>query len=117
LGPYGAPNLKKKPSMKKIKDGEDEPVGEIPAYIYATYKYKPSLYYENIKQSYEQRLYSDTVALIDQKEKQGRLNTQIDNLDSLVKIAADKKNTAISSFEHMMGAALRESYWQPEDEY
>jgi len=45
------------------------------------------------------------------------LEETLDSLNTKLDEWLDKKKAAIAKFEHMMGAALRESYWQPEDEY
>jgi hypothetical protein len=112
-GPKRANKLKKKPTMKN----SEEDTTTIPAYIYATYKYKPDLYYEKIKDSFEKKLYADTAALETYKAKCLRIKELMDKIFDTINIAVTKKETVISNFEHMMGAALRESYWQPEDEY
>ena len=89
----------------------------VPTYIYAIYRYKPDLYYETIKKSWEQKLYQDKVDLVDYTAKQTKLKDLIEKIEAKLKEYSNEKDETISKFEYMMGAALRESYWQPEDEY
>lgn len=89
----------------------------VPKYIYGTFKYKPDWYYEKIKDSWIQKKYQDTQDLAEYEDRQKKLETLIDDTTKEISNLIEDKKLTISKFEHMMGAALRESYWQPEDEY
>ena len=105
-------------SLKKKKTSnttDDE--AEIPKYVYAIYKYKPTLYYEKIKASWEQKLYDDNKDLEKNEDKKAALETLIENMKTLIDEKTQEQEELRLKFEHVMGAALRESYWQPEDEY
>ena len=116
-----APNetLKKAKQLSTTEQNED-----VQSYLYATYKYRPDLYYEQIKKSWEQKLYQDKTDLADYQARKIKLNDLIDKVkiklygdnDEIIGLINEKKDL-IAKFEYMMGAALRESYWQPEDEY
>lgn len=100
-------------------------------YLYATFSYKPALEKEKLKENYEilynnhQRIYNNNLTLIE-----GTNPTKINGtkkelgLTNYIKAQKQKrqslyeqKQTLIADFENMMGPALREGNWQPEDEY
>lgn len=89
----------------------------VPKYVYATFKYKPSWYYENIKNAWVKQQKNDNANLTKWESKQSLLKTLNETIKDMIEDKLNKKNDEIAKFEHMMGAALRESYWQPEDEY
>ena len=83
--------------------------------VYMTYKYKPQLYYENIIKTWQIKLATDlenkenyNTELIEIEQNIADLEEEIDNL-------LHNKDELITSFEHMMGPALREGYWNPEN--
>lgn len=89
----------------------------VPTYIYATYRFAPDLYYTKIKEIWEQKLYNDNQDLQKYTDKQIHVKGLLKSLQETLTNAIEAKNEEVAKFEHMMGAALRESYWQPEDEY
>lgn len=105
--------LKMKPSVSMTTDQDEE----LPKYLYATYKYKPSLYYTKIKEMWERKITKDRQMLNIYETKQKYLESLLKQFSDELDVECDKKETIINKFEHMMGAALRESYWQPDDEY
>ena len=84
-------------------------------YIYAVYDYDPRVYYERVIETWTNRLDQDTANYNLNEQKRldliARLNTLIDEQTLLIK----EKEDTIAKFNKMMGAALREGYWQPED--
>ena len=84
-------------------------------YIYAVYDYDPRVYYERVVETWTNRLDQDTANYNLNEQKRldliTRLNTLIDEQTLLIK----EKEDTIAEFNKMMGAALREGYWQPED--
>ena len=83
--------------------------------VYLTYKYTPRLKYEQAEKIWSIRLLRDqndvtnlTTELEEKKATRERVQTEYDEL------MADKEDI-IAKFNRMMGPALRESYWQPED--
>lgn len=100
-------------------------------YLYATFSYKPALEKEKLKENYEilynnhQRIYNNNLTLIEgtnptkingTKKELGLANyikAQKQKRQSLY----EQKQALIADFENMMGPALREGNWQPEDEY
>lgn len=90
---------------------------EIPNCLYATFKYKPDWYYEKIKDSWIRKLDKDKADLDKYSNRQTKLETFLDNIKAKINELVKEKEAEIARFEHMMGAALRESYWQPENEY
>ena len=83
--------------------------------VYLTYQYSPVLYYERIKQVWEYRLMSDEKELDDMQNTLDDLNATLTAyLDQQAQILNAKKQEQ-SYFETLMGPALREGYWQPDD--
>ena len=93
---------------------------ETSSAVYLTYVYEPILYYTAVAQTWEEKLGRD-------KDLLGEIETELDNvspegviqlLDYVTSEYNDliliKKNK-IKKFENLMGPALREGYWQPED--
>ena len=91
--------------------------------LYALYTYDPILYYSNILTIWQIKLANDKNALDDLQEE---LGTEEGNTRTgLLKIIYDtsveydsileQKNKLLRDFEHMMGPALREGYWSPEN--
>lgn len=83
--------------------------------VYLTYKYKPQLYYDNIRIVWENRLSQDEQNLATAKSRLATIQLQIDHLTNLYQTNLDNKNKTCKAFERLMGPALRESQWQPED--
>lgn len=85
--------------------------------LYLTYQYQPQLYYENIKKIWEIRLckdqddYINLVAVINAKEQ------LIENLTLQKSSILTEQEILRKDFENLMGPALREGVWQPEDDY
>ena len=93
-----------------IKQGENES-----HLLYLTYDYTPKTYYDNIVQTWTNRKAKD-------EADRERLDAEVANLkDSLaqnkeqLQVLLDTKKKAVADFETMMGPALREGYWQPDN--
>jgi hypothetical protein len=43
------------------------------------------------------------------------LNRVINNFEEVIRIMLKEKFEDVRKFDHLMGPAMRESYWQPED--
>lgn len=83
--------------------------------VYLTYDYDPITYYTNIRNMWQKKLESSKT---DQKllsEEQEKLENSITNLKEVIQIMLHDKFEDTRKFDHAMGPALRESYWQPED--
>lgn len=84
---------------------------------YVTYGYVPDLVQKNVKKTYEIRLNRDLAqeqALTDEIEQ---IKTDIEEKETEYNELVEQKKILITQFENMMGPALREGFWQPEDEY
>ena len=106
-------NLTKLKSVTNIEFDENN----IIKIKYLTYEYVPQLWFENMKKTYTSRLAQD-------EQKEAALTQEIDSIkQELAQLQAqydeykDEKEKVIIDFQNMMGPALREGYWQPEDEY
>lgn len=84
---------------------------------YLTYEYVPQLWFENVKKTYTSRLAQDEQKEIELKQEIEDIKEEIRELQAQYNEYKDEKEKAIIDFQNMMGPALREGYWQPEDEY
>lgn len=85
--------------------------------IYATYDYEPELYYDQIKKVWEARLAKDQADAQKYAEKEEAINTRIAELETEYDELLAEKAKKIAYFERIMGPAIREGNWQPEDNY
>ena len=110
-------------------------VGENdPTTVYLTYDYRPSLFYENIEAMWKTRLAEDTARKAYLQQELAKINYNLYGTDSKYPIAnlnvknikqinlygkylnlIHKKQNIIKQFNALMGPALRQGYWQPED--
>lgn len=80
-----------------------------------TFAYRPALYYENIFNTFSNKLLEDealekeaTTKIIEIEEKIKKLEEKYSNL-------LEQKKNLISDFENMMGPALKEGSWQADN--
>jgi len=85
--------------------------------IYAVYQFKPNLYYNNIVRTYGTVLAQNTNIINTVSNEITTLKNEIENLEKQKTNLLNQKEEIISKFENLMGPALREGKWQPEDEY
>ena len=105
-----------------------------PKTVYVTYSYRPKLYYESIVEMWSARLAQDTARKAELDIQIAKINynlygrnskysmqginlaniTDI-NLKGKFKNLIQNKNNLIKEFNALMGPALREGYWQPEN--
>ena len=122
VGIYHYPN--QITSFEVVKDNEGNPTGirripieskETLTKVYLTYDFDPITYYRNIRLMWEKKLLA---VRTDQKllsDEQFQLETSITNLKEVIRAMLKDKFTDTRKFDHLMGPAMRESYWQPED--
>lgn len=84
-------------------------------FVYVTYDYQPRLYYENVCRVWEQRVVKDEAELARAKVAVEAIKLEISDLESDQKQLIAEKEEEIENFQRMMGPALREGYWQPDD--
>lgn len=86
-----------------------------PNTVYLTYTFEPKLYYDAIVKVWEAKRAADQKNLdqvtAELEDLEDKLEAAIKNQESLL----NNKKTIIREFNEMMGPALREGYWQPED--
>lgn len=83
--------------------------------VYLTYKYKPQLQYEKVKQTWQVRLARDTQEYETSSAALDILENQISTLENQYNNLLEQKRSAVNDFDQFMGPALRESFWRPED--
>lgn len=94
--------------------------------VYVTYSYQPKLYFDNVIQAISERQAKDT-------EDLAKINTELGPKDKNapeystgiygkynkvlydIQIKRTEKQQKITDFERLMGPALREGYWQPDN--
>jgi len=91
------------------------PSGQGKKQVYLIYKYTPRLYTESVKRTWETRLAKDMADIDSLAAKETFLTNIISLLNTTKANLLAEKEAAISAFNKMMGPALRESYWQPEN--
>lgn len=113
-------------NLVQLKDF-NPPLGENDSpRIYMTYQYTPDLYYERVIQIWQQRMKNDTIELQNAEDRLKEIDHLLNGYEDDEKVhhegyyekrdaLIEEKNLAISRLERVMGAALREGYWQPED--
>ena len=83
--------------------------------VYLTYTYEPQLYYENITKVWMTRLEKDRQTLQKATTELGELETQLEEINNTIDELLKEKEAENEYFSNLMGACLREGYWQPED--
>ena len=89
--------------------------------VYATFNYRPKTYHENIIKVLKLRISKDDKIINDADTKLNHpdngLNKSIETIKNQQKDFLQQKKIIINEFESLMGPALREGKWQPEDDY
>ena len=95
--------------------------------VYVTYSYHPCLYYQKVLDIWYEKCNKDQQDLelyntqLGPKKGETNYSTStglykiIDDLRDEIENTRIEKNAAIAAFERLMGPAIREGYWQPED--
>lgn len=84
---------------------------------YITYDYRPALYYDNIKESWVRRLNDDEANRVKAQAELETIQNRIEVLKAELEALMIQKDNLLKYFNRLMGPALREANWQPEDEY
>ena len=85
--------------------------------IYATYDFIPSVPALQVQQCYQSIQEKKTTEIDQLKTQIDNLKTEFDNASDELETKLEEKKEVISEFEQLMGPALREGFWQPEDTY
>jgi len=80
-----------------------------------TYSYNPVLYYDEIIKMWQTKLAQDQENKRMYDSRVDLLTLRIEYDKALIEAIVDEKQNIIKEFERMMGPALREGYWQPEN--
>jgi len=83
--------------------------------VFLTFNYNPKLYYDRVIETWTARLEKDLNDEEFYTDKVDRIKTKAKKLRKLYNDLIEEKNQKIKKFEHMMGPALREGYWAPDD--
>lgn len=82
--------------------------------VYLTYNYTPELQYERVKKTWEARLLKDTEDKSLADAKVARLEQAIADQKAAQDDLLNEKKIIMNKFERLMGAAIREGFWQPD---
>ena len=83
--------------------------------VYITYTYNPQLYTDAVKKLWDTRLSNDLKEKAAVEDKINSINEQITSLNIQYQAALEEKRKLLANFEYLMGPALREGYWAPEE--
>ena len=84
-------------------------------FIYIEYQYSPANYYDKIKELYAGKIADDNDKLESITDKITQLEELKQSIEESLEILVNKQQQTRIRFETLMGPALREGYWQPED--
>lgn len=84
-------------------------------FCYAIYNYSPKTYHQAVVDAYEIILAENKEKEKVQKQLIEDINFQIEECQTAINEKQAEKEELIKDFELLMGPALREGYWQPED--
>ena len=83
--------------------------------VYLTYDYTPKLYYDRVIATWTRRLAKDEADLTNATATLNDLEGQYETLQAQYDDLIARKHDDVKAFERLMGPALREGYWQPEN--
>ena len=83
--------------------------------VYLTYSFNPDTYYRQVQEMWIKKRDQASSEQVTYQTELDLLEAQIDALTEEIRLRLKEKHDAIKDFEAVMGPALRESYWQPED--
>ena len=84
-------------------------------YVYLTYRYSPTLYCDKVNEIFIQKRDDSEAVLDEATQVADSAKSSIETLESSYDQMLANKRVLIQKFNAMMGPALREGYWQPED--
>ena len=82
---------------------------------YITFTYSPKLYYEKVEKVWQTRLAKDTANYSTYTTEVNNLETKINSLKTQINTLIEEKKQLIKEFEILMGPALREGQWTPDN--
>lgn len=101
-------------NLYRISNLELKPDALTSSY-FVTCAYTPTLYYQNIYDTYERKLAKDEALEAEAEAKIAEINATLKVLQALYKAILDKKADLVADFENLMGPALREGSWQADN--
>lgn len=85
--------------------------------VYAVFSYDPLTPQKIIAENYSSKKKNDEEILVNNKERENAILTRIEEIETSIEENITEKDNLISRFERIMGPALREGYWQPDNNY
>lgn len=81
---------------------------------YLAFSYRPALQYENVYNTYTQKLIQDETLEAEYANKVKQLQDELDILEAEYEAKLEEKEKKVRDFENMMGPAIKEGSWQAE---
>lgn len=101
-------------NLAELRNLELKPNALTSSY-FITCAYKPSLYYQNIYDTYERKLAKDEAQISEAETQIEEIEKSLKNLEKKYKNLLEEKAKRVADFENMMGPALREGSWQADN--
>lgn len=109
-------------SFKCVRDGNGNIVKISEIYctdtthtVYMVCKYNKNTYYKNIRDMWQRKINTAIGQMSEYRNEQIKLKNIINATEQALQAALRLKYNRTEEFNKMMGPALRESYWQPEN--
>ena len=94
---------------------DSDPNASQPNMVYMTYEFEPKLYYDSIAKTWLEKLAVDETHYSEVTEEIEALQTELSTVKDQYDLLLQDKQKTEAKFNAMMGPAIREGYWQPED--
>ena len=107
--------LKASLSLGGKKETVEGGAPRVQSRVYLTYTYSPKTYYESVIQIWLNREVIDTRNLENIQKRISNIKEMINKYEVELNNYLDEKDLLLTRFERLMGPALREGYWQPEE--
>jgi len=85
--------------------------------VFAVFKFDPDTAYKEVKKICDNKIKRDTKIIADLTSKKTKCENTITGQNNIINQKTKEKEELLAKFERLMGPALREGYWQPEDSY
>lgn len=84
-------------------------------FVYLTYTFDPKTYYQNIINVWNNVESTNAAQAQELTDLLNDLEQKAESANASIQALKTQKEEAIQKFEYLMGPAIREGYWQPED--
>lgn len=112
-----APQQSEEPAGSESNEEENTTPAKVSLsrIVYLTYEYSPKLYYQEVANIWATRLENDTAKKEELQTLIRIMELELEHDKTIEDILLKRLEDERKNFQLLMGAALREGYWQPED--